>query len=178
MGDIIKIGDLVTRKKYNNDLIFKIIDIEDDIYYLKGVNVRLYADSYLDDLVLYDDSFDIEHEKVFLERIDSSYQFERNDYFYLPGKILHLDGDNEYLNRCLKYYEKNNVAAIGFCMKEDEIKDKIYDLLKEYKPNIVVITGHDAYYKRKGNIKDLDNYKNSYNFVLSVKAARQYESWC
>jgi len=126
--------------------------------------------------VLYDKDADIEQEKNFLERIDSTYQFERNDYFYLPGKILHLDGDNEYLTRCLKYYEKNNVAAIGFCIKEDEIKNKIYDLLKEYKPNIVVITGHDAYYKRKGDKKNLDNYKNSMNFVESVKAARQYES--
>ena len=171
-----KTGDLVTRKKYNNDLVFKIINIEDDIYYLKGVNVRLYADSYLDDLVLYDDSNDIEHETNFLKRIDEVSTFERNDYFYLPGKILHLDGDNEYLNRCLKYYEKNNVAAIGFCMKEEEIKNKIYDLLIEYKPNIVVITGHDAYYKKKGDIKDLNNYKNSANFVLSVKQARLYES--
>ena len=126
--------------------------------------------------MLYDKDADIEQEKNFLERIDSTYQFERNDYFYLPGKILHLDGDNEYLTRCLKYYEKNNVAAIGFCIKEDEIKNKIYDLLKEYKPNIVVITGHDAYYKRKGDKKNLDNYKNSMNFVESVKAARQYES--
>ena len=171
-----KIGDLVTRKKYNNDLIFKIIDIDGDTYYLKGVNIRLYADSPLDDLVLYDKNNDIENEKSFLERINNKKDFERTDYFYLPGKILHLDGDKDYLSRCLKYYEKNNVAAIGFCLKEEEIKNKIYDLLSEYKPNIVVITGHDAYYKNKGKEDDLDNYKNSLNFVESVKKARLYES--
>ena len=46
-----KIGDLVTRESYNNDIVFTIIDIEDNIYYLKGKNVRLYADSYIDDLI-------------------------------------------------------------------------------------------------------------------------------
>ena len=38
---------------------------------------------------------------------------DRGDYFYLPGKILHIDGDNEYLNRCLNFYKKANVFAVG-----------------------------------------------------------------
>ena len=45
-----KIGDLVTRNSYNNDIVFKIINISDSIAYLKGTNIRLYADSKLDDL--------------------------------------------------------------------------------------------------------------------------------
>lgn len=169
-----KIGDLVTRKKYNNDLIFKIIDIEDDIYYLKGINIRLYADSLVDDLVLYDNKEDIEREEEFLERINEIKEIERNEYFYLPGKILHIDGDKDYLNRCLAYYEKMNVAAIGFNLKEVELKNNIYDLLKKYNPNILVITGHDAYYKRKDE-NLIDSYKNSYNFVEAVKEARIFE---
>ena len=40
------IGDYVTRNSYNNDIIFKIIRVDNDIYYLKGVSVRLYADSF------------------------------------------------------------------------------------------------------------------------------------
>ena len=47
-----KVGDVVTRKSYNNDIVFKIIAIEDDNYFLKGYSVRLYADSVKDDLVL------------------------------------------------------------------------------------------------------------------------------
>ena len=39
-----------------------------------------------------------------------------------------------------------------------------------------MITGHDAYFKSKGSIKDLDNYQNSKNFVKAVKKAREYES--
>ena len=49
-----KIGDLVTRNSYNNDIVFKIINISDSIAYLKGTNIRLYADSKLDDLKIYD----------------------------------------------------------------------------------------------------------------------------
>ena len=171
-----KIGDLVTRKKYHNDIIFKIIDIDEDIYYLKGMNIRLYADSDYNDLVLYDNKEDVESELEFLERINEEKEVDRGEYFYLPGKILHIDGDKDYLNRCLAYYEKMNIAAIGFNLKENELKEKIYDLLIEYNPNILVITGHDAYYKRKGEASDLDNYKNSYNFVEAVKEARKFEN--
>ena len=171
-----KIGDIVTRKKYGNDIIFKIIDIDNDIYYLKGVNVRLYADSYLDDLVLYDNKNDIEQENTFLERIYKMPIEDRCEYFYLPGKILHIDADKEYLNRCLDYYEKKNIAALGMNYNESELKDYVYDLLNEYNPNILVITGHDAYYKKKGNENNINNYKNSLNFVEAVKEARRYES--
>ena len=45
-----KIGDYVTRKKYNNDIIFKIIDIKDKTIILKGADVRLLANALVDDL--------------------------------------------------------------------------------------------------------------------------------
>lgn len=47
----LKRGDLVTRKSYNHDTVFKITNIKNDIYYLKGVEIRLYADSPESDLV-------------------------------------------------------------------------------------------------------------------------------
>ena len=61
-------------------------------------------------------------------------------------------------------------------MEEDEMERDIIKKLEEYKPDILVITGHDAYFKSKGSIKDLDNYQNSKNFVKAVKKAREYES--
>ena len=67
IGDILNIGDLVTRNSYNNDLVFTIIDIEQDIYYLKGINVRLYADSKLEDLKKYDSQDDIEYEQEYCD---------------------------------------------------------------------------------------------------------------
>lgn len=173
MGEnVFKIGDLVTRKSYNNDIVFTIIDIDEDTYYLKGKMVRLYADSDVEDLVKYEDEID---ESEFLERIKPDLKNERQDYFYLPGKILHIDGDSDYLNRCLNYYTSANIPAIGLIIKEDEISKKIIPLLKEYNPQIIVITGHDAYYSKKGDKNNLSAYKNSINFVNSVKEARKYE---
>ena len=69
-----------------------------------------------------------------------------------------------------------NIASLGVIEKEEDVPSKIYSLLEKYNPNILVITGHDAYHKRKGNVGDLDAYKNSKNFVEAVMEARKYES--
>ena len=47
----IKVGDYVTRISHKHDMIFRVIDIDDGICYLKGANVRLYADSDMEDLI-------------------------------------------------------------------------------------------------------------------------------
>ena len=73
-----KIGDAVTRKSYNNDIVFKIIDIKDKMYILKGINVRLVADSTLDDLVLHDGN--TVNDESLIDRIDEN--LDRNDFFY------------------------------------------------------------------------------------------------
>ena len=168
-----KVGDLVTRNSHGNDIIFKITNISDGAD-LKGVNVRLIVHSSLDDLSMYNNE-DIEHEESFLKRIAEPTNLDRNDYFYIPGKILHIDSDSDYLNRCLDYYEKSNVWSMGINEKEENIADNIVMWLDKYKPNIVVITGHDAYYKRKGALNDINAYKNSSNFVKAIKKAREYE---
>lgn len=168
------VGDLVTRKSHNNDTVFYITDIIDGIYYLSGLNVRLIADAFIDDLVKYEDQ-DIDDESSFLERIKVHEDLDRTDYFYLPGKILHIDGDSDYLKRCSKFYEDSSIWAMCINETEDMIPLKIHEWLNEYKPNIVVITGHDAYNKKSGNINDLASYKNSSNFIDAVKEARVYE---
>ena len=166
-------GDLVTRTSYNNDMVFKVVNIKNGTFYLKGVEERLYADSPLEDLNIYnpdenkEEEFDVELKPKASDRAD--------DYFYLPAKILHIDGDEEYLNRCLKFYKKNNILAIGKKINEENTYEQLMQLLQEYKPDILIVTGHDAYYKKKGNINDLHNYKNSAYFVKAVKVARKYE---
>ena len=172
-----KIGDLVTRNSYANDVVFIIVDIniEENVYYLKGTNVRLYADSNKEDLRLYEDEKNNNDEKELLSRIKNNFKMERNEYFYLPGKILHIDGDHDYLNSCLEYYKKVGIMAIGKEEKEELMYQNIGDWISEYMPSIVVITGHDAYYKRKGSHTDLNNYKNSFNFVKAIRCAREVE---
>lgn len=168
-----KVGDLVTRNSYNNDIVFKIMELNDKTVYLKGLNIRLFADSSMDDLKLVENA-KIDDNDV-IDRLVSTVNLDRNEYFYLPGKILHFDGDAEYLERCMNFYKKLKIMAYGVNLNEDEVPSEINKYLNDLKPDIVVITGHDVFYKKKGKSSDLDNYKNSRNFVNSVKAAREYE---
>ncbi len=162
-----KVGDLVTRISHNNDIIFRITSIDNEICYLKGEFIRLSADSLLNDLVHYND--EDKEEKEFEERLYEDKLDLRDEYFYLPGKILHIDGDIDYLNKCLNYYKKINIWAKGILNKEEDISINIKNYLEEYNPNIVVITGHDAFYKKDST------YKNSDNFIKAIKEARKYE---
>ncbi len=166
-----EVGNLVTRYSYKHDVIFKILKIKGQVAYLKGCNVRLYADASLEDLKLYvmeerssDDDIDLQ--------IDC---LDRSEYFYLPGRILHIDADEDYLKRCLKFYHKNKVKVVGKKIQEDEVYTKIRSLLNEYQPDIVIITGHDAYYPKKGKPTDNNCYKSSGSFIKAVKEARKYE---
>ncbi len=169
----IKKGDIVTRKSYKHDTLFKVMNIKGNICYLKGLDVRLYADSEIDDL---DIATDEEQQSLRVNEEDESEDtLDRSEFFYLPGKVLHLDGDSEYLGRCLNYYKKHNILAIGKRVNEVDLSLKIRDLLQEYKPDIVVITGHDAYYRKKGKMDNIRNYKNTENFVKAVQECRRYE---
>ena len=165
------VGDIVSRNSYSNDVLFKIIKIENDKAYLKGVEVRLLADAPISDLKICSDkttdSFEVNM---------STEEKDRNkEYFYLPGRVLHLDGDGDYLESCLKFYKSKKVYAIGKKIKEENIPSQKRLLLNKYKPDILVITGHDAFYKKKGSKDNVDNYKNSKFFINSVKIARNYE---
>lgn len=167
-----KVGDIVTRKSHNNDIVFKIISIDGNVVLLKGVDLRIYVDSYIDDLVLSkvkntDDSI--------IEDNLKNINIDRDSYFYLPGKVLHIDGDNEYLDRCMNFYNKMGVKANGVMISENVINKKVLSLLKEYRPDILVITGHDAFFNRNSDKNNIRNYQNSINFVSAIKEARRYE---
>ena len=157
------IGDFVTRRKYNNDIIFEICDIIEDVYYLKGVEFRLIADSYVDDLKL------------------SELSYRDNDMFTLvrepsiKGKVLHLDGDQRYLDMCKRKYEELKIRADCYYFKENEFKNHVLSLLEKHKPQILVITGHDALRKDKDKT-DISNYQHSYNFIEAIKIARSYQA--
>ena len=169
-----KIGDLVTRISHNHDILFKIVSIDRDVAILRGVDLRLYADSLISDLVK-SNSNNNDGDKKILEENMRDIKMDRSQYFYLPGKILHIDGDSDYLKRCMDFYKEMNVKANGLTISEIEMPYKVSELLNEFKPDILVITGHDAYYKEKKNTSDLDKYQNSINFIDSVREARKYE---
>lgn len=164
-----EIGDLVSRSSYKNDVVFKIVRIDGDIAFLKGCNIRLCADSVLDDLVKVSSSVD-----SFEAGLDDEV-LDRDSYFYLPARVLHLDSDESYINKCLNYYKKNNLQAVGRMVLEEDLPMKILKYLKEFNPDIVIITGHDSYDSKKNDKSNMDNYRNSKYFCDAVRKARGYE---
>lgn len=171
---LFNIGDIVTRNSHDNDTFFEIVSIDGNVAYLKGINLRLYADSDISDLVKVDNMDVVDDDRI-TSTITNDFNLDRSEFFYLPGKILHIDGDEDYLKRCMSFYKKLNIMAYGLCLKEVDIKSEIKEYLEKLNPDIVVITGHDAYYKRKGSQDNVLNYKNTENFIEAVKVARLYE---
>ena len=154
------VGDIVTRKKYNHDVVFRIIKIDKEIYYLAGEELRLNATAKKDDLRIY------EKEN---RDINDSFIIPKDDNM-IYGKVLHIDGDPKYLEKSLKLYKQNDVPVVGYYLLENEIPNKITSLLVKHKPDILVITGHDSY-KNVNN----EEFKNSDKFIKAVQNARVFE---
>ena len=97
----------------NNDILFKIIDITDNIVTLKGVDLRLYADSEIEDLTKEEVKLNTvkSDREIIIENL-KKVDLNRDEYFYLPGKILHIDGDEEYLERCINFYHIITIIII------------------------------------------------------------------
>ena len=199
------IGDTVVRKSYDKDITFKIIDIKEIdgkiVYILKGISIRIIADSPEDDLEHVDVNFIGEKEKILNSRVNDAIkkavntrgyrhdisQFTRRSksqkkapnnelIFGRPGKILHIDGDKDYLETCLKVYKQLSLDAVGRAISEKDQATKVVDLVKEVKPDIVVLTGHDSVLKTSDDYLDLNNYRNSKYYIDAVKALRNYNS--
>lgn len=160
-----KVGDFVGRKKYQKDVLFEIFRIENQVAYLRGVEMRLIADSPLDDLEI----MPLEKQQY----VDEGQLLREAGR--IKGKILHLDGDESYLEICEQKYRELGVKAYCVYMKESDMKDEIVTLLEKYQPDILVITGHDALSK-KGDPKRLDDYMHSRDFIETLKKAREYDA--
>ena len=156
------IGDYVVRKKYNRDILFEIFDIKDNTYYLRGVELRLIADSEIDDLELSDVQL----------VADDDFSIERQPM--IRGKVLHLDGDQKYFNLCEKKYNDLRIKADCYYMEESEMPNRVVELLEKHKPHILVITGHDALRKNRDK-SELNNYQHSQDYAQAIKNARMYE---
>ena len=75
---LFNIGDLVTRKSHNNDVTFEILRIEDRIAYLKGKDIRLYADSPPEDLKLEKNALEKkDDDNELIDTITSNFRLDR-----------------------------------------------------------------------------------------------------
>jgi spore coat assemly protein len=194
----IKLMDIVARRSYNCDILFRVTDIYEKngqkFAVLYGEDFRLVADSPYDDLLvinpnerikLTEEYRTIEEQsfRLFAQDVDLLKQRQEyevsggyaktTNYFQIPGKVLHLDGDPAYLKKCLTLYEKVGVPVFGIHCNEKEMSARIGQLLDYYRPDILVITGHDAYSKAKGKINDINAYRHSKHFVETVMEARR-----
>lgn len=177
---MIEKGDIVVRKSYGRDLYFVITDIdENNIVKLSCICFRLCADAPLEDVEKIERDKFLEFKKLFKKDIDNKAtdilreRKERGIHYISPGKVLHIDSDQGYLNLCLNYYKRLSVPAIGKLILEINQPLVLSELLKEITPNILILTGHDAI-KKNGNFHRLEDYTSSPFFVDAVKKARQF----
>lgn len=192
-----KEGDIVVRKSYNRDIIFKIVGFSKDeknkkVAILKGVAFRLMADAYLEDLELVEESdtrgilIDKNVQSLLYRSVVNARERQNlyrgapklqssSNVYGIPGKVLQIDGDKEYLKICLDVYTELGIPAVGVAIPEANQYKEVRALLEKHKPDILVITGHDAITSKKGNLKDINNYRNSYNFIKCVREARKWQ---
>jgi spore coat assembly protein len=91
-----------------------------------------------------------------------------------PGKILHLDGDKDYLENCLTEYRKLGLDVTGEYVPEKEQPHRVAELLRTHMPDILVLTGHDGFIKGKDSYTNLSSYRTSRYFIDAVKEARRF----
>ena len=182
--DKIKKGDIVGRISYGKDVFFvvdRIIKLNNNtqIAILKGLTMRIKADSPIEDLEIIDKRIVKSNEKS----IENRFLIHLNKYTKrlrrLPnyGRVLHLDGDNKYSQKSVRYYREMGINAIVRNISESRQPIVVKNLLDRYKPDILVVTGHDGMIKRGTGFNDIYNYRNSSYFVKTVMEARAWENY-
>lgn len=194
----VQINDIVGRISYGSDILFRVIAVREingkKQAILYGEEYRLIADSPFDDLVkIHEDERSSRHQETKEQQEQSNRLFTQDlelqqqkngyessngyrysgDYFQIPGKVLHVDGDSTYLRKCLDLYGRFGIPVNGVFCNEKEMPYRIGALLDHYRPDILVVTGHDSYSKSKGNISDIHAYRHSKEFVETVREARK-----
>lgn len=192
---MIREGMIVARQSYRCDILFQVhkLDATMQVAELIGEEVRLFADAPITDLVVMSDAEKNKLRHQLKEKADRSFRLFRQDYellkqkrdyvassgyklseryFEIPGKVLHVDGDQRYLEKCLELYKKLNVPVIGVHMSEVDMPNRVPQLIEQVRPDVLVVTGHDAYVKNKGEKSDLQAYRHSKYFVRTVKEVR------
>lgn len=185
----IKKGDIVGRISYGKDIAFvveRIIKTNNKKFaILKGLTIRIQADSELDDLELMESKQIEQHvralEETVAKRIQKhtsinakkeNYLFREKTIIY-TGKILHIDGDKKYSEKSSRYYKKIGLNAIVKNIPERRQPYSVASLLQRYKPDILVVTGHDGMIRKGTKFNDLYNYRNSKYFIQTVQEARK-----
>ncbi|CAI6084805.1 sporulation peptidase YabG [Cohnella sp. JJ-181] len=189
-----KLGDLVVRKSYGGDVLFRVAALLQNTAVLRGTDYRLLADAPVGDLAQVRNPDELRGPRT--ARVQASESVRRmqeeraqikdgtddeaqsgqgKPYFEMPGKVLHLDGDVNYLKKSMAVYRQLRMPAEGVHCHESQMAAAVADLLPKVRPDIVVITGHDGVFKNRSNYDLLTSYKNTGNFLQAVKNARSFD---
>lgn len=143
----IKKGDIVGRISYGKDIFFIVEDIinlnKKEIAILKGLTIRIKADSPVEDLEILSkeliQNYEENLEKRFQERIQRCIQIygnnkeNREKEIIYTGRILHLDGDKKYSIKANNYYKKIGLKAIVKNVPENRQPIVVVELIARYK---------------------------------------------
>lgn len=184
------VGDIVARRSHHQDIYFRINQINTNVKgersaILKGLNLRLLADAPVSDLVskrpLEVANYEREDNKMIYQRLNKltcqrkADQDDQSEFFEIPGRVLQLDGDQDYLSQCIKTYRQMGIEAKGICKTEIEQPKVIYKILQENPADILVLTGHDGLISGKVDFHSMESYRSSRYFVESVCEARRFQ---
>ena len=193
----VKKGDIVGRLSYGKDIAFvveRIIKTKDNkkIAILKGLTIRVQADSDIEDLELMEPEQIEQHVRALEEtvakriqkyantNIDSKkekYLFREKTIIY-TGKILHIDGDKGYLDRCMQFYKNMNIASYGVVSSEDKIQDNIiyictdtgnmYFGKNQLCTTPTTVTVEDVVYNKENNSITIDYTGNKESTIIQL----------
>jgi len=184
----IKKGNIVGRKSYGKDIIFVVeriikMDNKVEIAILKGLTVRIQADSPTDDLEIIKDKQVEKYLRTLDEKLEMRIRTKeklfkkieevREKTIIHTGRILHIDGDRKYSEKSNRYYKKIGLNAIVKNIPERKQPIAVTSLIIRYNPEILVITGHDGMIRKGKKFNDIYNYRNSKYFIKAVEEARK-----
>lgn len=195
-------GDIVSRKSYGGDILFKVVSEGESTnrnkkFILRGLVYRIIADADEDDLERLSPEVASEELQRSMAFIDSYRMKEapRNStgfnlldhplFRFLKGfqasrgksgKILHIDSSGEFLEMCSRFYKNADVRFVAREIAESEQPRHIQTLLRSTNADILVVTGHDAIKKQSSNLNDINNYRHSSYFIKSVVEARKVQN--
>ncbi len=168
-----KTGDLVIIKEEINPVIYIIEDIENEYVILKGYNHRIKIKKEINEIELAPDILIDKEKEIKNKYINSLIKTKNTRTKQKPifGRILHIDGDPEYLESCMLLYKEMGIYAEGIYIEEQKIKEKIENIITKTTPDIIVITGHDIYNGK--DIKELSSYENTKHYMDAVRIIRK-----
>ena len=179
----IKKGSIVTKISDNRNVLFKVEKIlkssKNEEALLKGLFVRIIERIALKDLRVVDRkevNKYIEDTNKLLEKRIYKRRNRQDSKQIKTGSILHIDGDRRYTEKSYRYYKKLGLNSIVKFVPEEKQELYINHLLSKYKPDILVITGHDGMIRKGKCFNDLYNYINSKYFINTVRKAREWDT--